>query len=189
MIHSFILLGVLLLSLNNAPKQRLVCLWCLPQPILLWDTRASRRSSWVSGLDHSKCSRSVLSRLLHCHLLARIHITSTSTSASTSTHTSTHTHTDTHTHTHTRTHTTYGLCLYLSLSNIYIYIYICVYVYICATLRWLTDVCGVDVDKRNTPGLQVQKPEDKLGIRASSTCEILFNDVEVSLLFVCSLIF
>lgn len=35
------------------------------------------------------------------------------------------------------------------------------------------------VDDRNTPGLQVQKPENKLGIRASSTCEVLFNDVRV----------
>lgn len=35
------------------------------------------------------------------------------------------------------------------------------------------------VDSRETPGLTVQKPEDKLGIRASSTCEILFSDVRV----------
>jgi len=32
---------------------------------------------------------------------------------------------------------------------------------------------------RNTPGLSVGKKEDKLGIRASSTCEIVFDDCRV----------
>ncbi|EFA76871.1 acyl-Coenzyme A dehydrogenase [Heterostelium album PN500] len=32
---------------------------------------------------------------------------------------------------------------------------------------------------RNTPGLEVGKKEDKLGIRSSSTCEVIFNDVKV----------
>lgn len=35
------------------------------------------------------------------------------------------------------------------------------------------------VDSRDTPGLAVQKPENKLGIRASSTCEVLLTDVKV----------
>ena len=35
------------------------------------------------------------------------------------------------------------------------------------------------VDGRDTPGLKVQKPENKLGIRASSTCEVLLEDVKV----------
>jgi butyryl-CoA dehydrogenase/short/branched chain acyl-CoA dehydrogenase len=32
---------------------------------------------------------------------------------------------------------------------------------------------------RSTPGLTVGRKEDKLGIRASSTCEVLFDDVEI----------
>eukprot|EP01132_Coremiostelium_polycephalum_P002224 gene2224-2741_t len=32
---------------------------------------------------------------------------------------------------------------------------------------------------RDTPGLEIGKKEDKLGIRASSTCEVIFNDVAV----------
>ncbi|GAM24011.1 hypothetical protein SAMD00019534_071860 [Acytostelium subglobosum LB1] len=32
---------------------------------------------------------------------------------------------------------------------------------------------------RNTPGLEIGKKEDKMGIRASSTCEVIFNDVKV----------
>eukprot|EP01133_Synstelium_polycarpum_P002272 gene2272-2575_t len=32
---------------------------------------------------------------------------------------------------------------------------------------------------RDTPGLEIGKKEDKLGIRASSTCEVIFNDVKV----------
>ncbi len=35
------------------------------------------------------------------------------------------------------------------------------------------------VDKRDTPGLTVQKPENKLGIRASSTCEVSLQGVRV----------
>ncbi len=35
------------------------------------------------------------------------------------------------------------------------------------------------VDDRNTPGLTVQKPENKLGIRASSTCEVVLQGVRV----------
>jgi alkylation response protein AidB-like acyl-CoA dehydrogenase len=35
------------------------------------------------------------------------------------------------------------------------------------------------VDKRSTPGLTVQKPENKLGIRASSTCEVTLQGVRV----------
>ena len=35
------------------------------------------------------------------------------------------------------------------------------------------------VDNRNTEGLKVMKPENKLGIRASGTCEVLFEDVKV----------
>ena len=34
--------------------------------------------------------------------------------------------------------------------------------------------------ERDTPGFQVGKKEDKLGIRASSTCELLFEDCRVS---------
>ena len=34
--------------------------------------------------------------------------------------------------------------------------------------------------ERDTPGFQVGKKEDKLGIRASSTCELLFDDCRVS---------
>ena len=33
--------------------------------------------------------------------------------------------------------------------------------------------------ERGTPGFSVGKKEDKLGIRASSTCELLFEDVQV----------
>jgi butyryl-CoA dehydrogenase/short/branched chain acyl-CoA dehydrogenase len=33
--------------------------------------------------------------------------------------------------------------------------------------------------ERNTPGLTVGRKEDKLGIRASSTCEVLFEDCEI----------
>lgn len=32
---------------------------------------------------------------------------------------------------------------------------------------------------RDTPGLTVSRPEDKLGIRASSTCPVIFEDVKV----------
>ena len=32
---------------------------------------------------------------------------------------------------------------------------------------------------RDTPGLSIGKPEDKLGIRASSTCPIFLEDVKV----------
>ncbi|MEP7363505.1 MAG: acyl-CoA dehydrogenase [Acidobacteriota bacterium] len=35
------------------------------------------------------------------------------------------------------------------------------------------------VVERETPGFQVGRKEDKLGIRASSTCELLFDDVQV----------
>jgi len=35
------------------------------------------------------------------------------------------------------------------------------------------------VESRDTPGLTVQKPEDKLGIRASSTCEVTLEGVRV----------
>src|SRR5205814_650777 len=35
------------------------------------------------------------------------------------------------------------------------------------------------VVERNTPGLTVGKKEDKLGIRASSTCELIFDDCRV----------
>jgi len=35
------------------------------------------------------------------------------------------------------------------------------------------------VDQRDTPGLTVEKPENKLGIRASSTCEVRFEGVKV----------
>jgi short-chain 2-methylacyl-CoA dehydrogenase len=35
------------------------------------------------------------------------------------------------------------------------------------------------VVERDTPGLRVGKKEDKIGIRASSTCEVLFDDVKV----------
>ena len=33
--------------------------------------------------------------------------------------------------------------------------------------------------ERDTPGLTIGKKEDKLGIRASSTCELLFSDCRV----------
>lgn len=33
---------------------------------------------------------------------------------------------------------------------------------------------------RDTPGLTVAKNEDKLGIRASSTCPVIFEDVKVT---------
>jgi butyryl-CoA dehydrogenase/short/branched chain acyl-CoA dehydrogenase len=33
--------------------------------------------------------------------------------------------------------------------------------------------------ERDTPGLKIGKKEDKLGIRASSTCEVILNDVRV----------
>lgn len=36
---------------------------------------------------------------------------------------------------------------------------------------------------RNTPGLTIGKPENKLGIRASSTCPVIFENVKVCLLF------
>ncbi len=36
------------------------------------------------------------------------------------------------------------------------------------------------VVERDTPGLTVAKREDKLGIRASSTCPVIFEDVRVS---------
>jgi alkylation response protein AidB-like acyl-CoA dehydrogenase len=35
------------------------------------------------------------------------------------------------------------------------------------------------VDDRNTPGLSVLRPENKLGIRASSTCEVVLQNVRV----------
>ena len=37
---------------------------------------------------------------------------------------------------------------------------------------------------RDTPGLTVGKNEDKLGIRASSTCPVIFEDVKVFKLFI-----
>lgn len=36
------------------------------------------------------------------------------------------------------------------------------------------------VVNRDTPGLEIGPPEDKLGIRASSTCPVYFHDVKVS---------
>jgi len=35
------------------------------------------------------------------------------------------------------------------------------------------------VDARNTPGFSLGAPEDKLGIRASSTCNLIFEDCEI----------
>lgn len=35
------------------------------------------------------------------------------------------------------------------------------------------------IDMKNTPGLTLGKKEDKLGIRASSTCSVIFEDVQV----------
>ena len=35
------------------------------------------------------------------------------------------------------------------------------------------------IDMKNTPGLSLGKKEDKLGIRASSTCSVIFEDVRV----------
>ena len=35
--------------------------------------------------------------------------------------------------------------------------------------------------ERDNPGLIIGKPEDKLGIRASSTCPLTFEDMKVSL--------
>lgn len=35
------------------------------------------------------------------------------------------------------------------------------------------------VDGRDTPGLTIEKPENKLGIRASSTCEVVLDNVKV----------
>lgn len=35
------------------------------------------------------------------------------------------------------------------------------------------------VDMKNTPGLSLGKKEDKLGIRASSTCSVIFEDVRI----------
>lgn len=32
---------------------------------------------------------------------------------------------------------------------------------------------------KNTPGLSLGKKEDKLGIRASSTCSVIFEDVKI----------
>lgn len=33
--------------------------------------------------------------------------------------------------------------------------------------------------EKGTPGLTVSRPEDKLGIRASSTCPVIFENVRV----------
>ena len=40
---------------------------------------------------------------------------------------------------------------------------------------------------RDTPGFSVGKKEDKLGIRASSTCPIYLENVKVSLIATCSM--
>jgi alkylation response protein AidB-like acyl-CoA dehydrogenase len=32
---------------------------------------------------------------------------------------------------------------------------------------------------KNTPGLSLGKKEDKLGIKASSTCSVIFEDVHI----------